>query len=283
MRCINIYGLETENETPVCSWVKPVGYYIDTLKKEVDLDTVRIPFSYDLVSCGSMAKLDTLVNECTTRGMNVILDFHRVRNSHQSPAPDAEIPLDLFIEAWRNVLLRYAGNPKVVGVGVFNEFQSDDVARLSRLHTTIVNQLEIEFPGRFHYYLGGTSWGASIAGLDTRNLTTGNWSYEIHTYGFSNMGEQEWLQKSGVLSKKNIFVGEWGFTKQQYEYGRRSADLFRKSNITDVCFWTIAHSWDTGGLWEDDCVTMDTTKLGIFKSVFTKPRPALQCLRGSVR
>lgn len=280
MRCINFYGLETEGKRPVCSWSHPPTYYLSSLKTSVGLDTVRLPFSYELISCqNDIQNLDQMVNEISALNLTIILDFHRVYNSHQSAAPNAELPIEVFVDAWRYVLQRYAGNPNVQGVSLFNEFQSDDVMTLSRLTTISVNQLEADFPGRFHYYLGGTSWGTAIAGLDFRNLSTPNWSYEVHAYGFLKLTDDQWRQKLGPKTNKSIFVGEWGFNSDELEYGRHAVKLFQEEGIKDVCFWTIAHSRDTGGLWKDDCQTQDDAKIAIFRSAFQRA-PILQCLRG---
>lgn len=281
MKCVNFYGLETESRALVCSWVKPPLYYLDILKQQVGVDTVRLPFSYQLVSCDQdIQALDKAVQDITSANYSIILDFHRVYNTHQSPSPSAEITLTQFIDAWRFVLARYTGNSKVVGVSLFNEYQGNDAITLSQLQTTAVNQLETEFPNRFHYYLGGTSWGGSINGMVYPDLITPRWSHEIHTYGFSNLSEADWLVKSGAVSNHSVFVGEWGFTIGQMDYGKRMATLFRQKQIDDICFWTIAHSWDTGGLWKDDCLTLEQDKINIFKSAFTASAPQLQCLRG---
>jgi len=280
LRCINFYGLETELHKPVCSWTHPPTYYLDILKKSMGVDSVRIPFSYQLISCDmDIQNLDNMITEVSRLDMTIILDFHRVYSSHQSPAPNAEISIDAFIDAWRFVLARYSGNPSVRGVSLFNEYQSDDVGTLSTLTTLVVNSLESEFPGRFHYYLGGTAWGTAIAGLDYRNLTTTNWSYEVHAYGFHNLTDDQWRQKLGPKTNRSIFVGEWGFNSNEQEYARNTIKLFQTEGIKDICFWTIAHSKDTGGLWYDDCETVDQAKVALFKSAFISP-PLLQCLRG---
>jgi hypothetical protein len=260
--------------------VHPPTYYLDILKTTVGVDTVRLPFSYELISCeNDIQHLDDIITEISRLNMTIILDFHRVYSTHQSAAPNAEISIDTFLNAWRFLLNRYSGNPNVQGVSLFNEYQSADVGTLSTLTTLVVNSLEAEFPGKFHYYLGGTSWGTAIAGLDYRNLTTTRWSYEIHAYGFHRLNDEQWRQKLGPKTNRSIFVGEWGFNTNEQDYARHAITQFQTEGIADICFWTIAHSKDTGGLWLDDCKTQDEVKFALFKSAFSTA-PSLQCLRG---
>jgi len=275
MRCVNFYGLETEGERLVCSWVNPPAYYLDRIPK---LEAVRLPFSHQLVaSDAGLAKLDAAVATITAKNLSVILDYHRAFNTHQSPGPDREVTLDKFKCAWSEILARYQNNSLVRGVDVFNEIQSTDKAYVQSVQVDVVNHLEKAFPGRYHYYLGGANWGKDVGGFDIQ-LPTQNFSLTVHEYPFFNENDEQ--MGARYNTNERILVGEFGFQKNEYDKARRIVSFFKKKGIKDVCFWTIAHSHGTGGLWEDDCSTLIPEKLDIFNSIFDETMPVCS-LRGS--
>lgn len=274
IRCVNFYGLETEGETLVCTWVKPVDWYLQDLKKRINIDTVRLPFSHQLIASEKgLAKLDEAVAEISKQNLDIILDYHRTFNTHQSPGPDKEISLDRFVCAWTELLSRYQSNPFVKGVDVFNEIQGPDKNYASSIQSQVVNRLESTFPRRFYYYIGGVSWGKDVGGM-TVNLTTSNYSLSVHEYGFFN---EPLAPRYGT--NERIFVGEFGFEVSEYTKAKTMVDFYHQKGIRDVCFWTIAHSQQTGGLYADDCITPIQEKMAIFNSIFEYPSQYL--LRGS--
>ena len=274
-KCINFYGLETEGEQLVCSWVNPPSYYLDRIP---NLDTVRLPFSHQLVgSDQGLAKLDAAISLITERKLNVILDYHRTYNTHQSPGPDKEVSLEDFKRAWSALLARYIENTWVTGVDIFNEIQGFDKVYAQSVQADVLNHLEKMFPGRYHYYVGGVDWGKDVGGFDLQ-VVTSNYSLSVHEYPFFNENEDQ--MNARYNTTQHIFVGEFGFEKYEYDQAKKIVAFFKKRGITDVCFWTIAHSRGTGGLWEDDCMTMIPEKFAIFDSIFNQ-NVYLFLLRGS--
>lgn len=274
-RCINFYGLETEGEQLVCSWVNPPTYYLDRIP---NLDTVRLPFSHQLVASEQgLAKLDNAISVITGRNLFVILDYHRTFNTHQSPGPDKEVTLDEFKCAWSVLLARYVDNTWVRGVDIFNEIQTSDKQYAQTVQADVLNHLEEAFPGRYHYYVGGVNWGKDVGGYDLK-VQTPNYTLSVHEYPFFNENDDQ--MNARYNTNQRILVGEFGFEKNEYDEARRIVAFFKKKGIRDVCFWTIAHSYGTGGLWEDDCVTMIPEKLAIFNSIFDESL-SVYSLRGS--
>jgi len=250
IRCVNFYGIETEKEIPVCSWTNPPAYYLSHLIKEWNLTTVRIPFSQQYISKHNFTALDSLINTTTHLNLTSILDWHRNENTHQSAFPPAS-----WYHDWTIVLDRYNSNSLVMGVGLYNEFQTDDILHISQLQTELRAKLRDRYPRRFHYFVGCHTWGTNCTGL---NVTVDNdTTIEIHRYPF-NQGNY-----SEVFPIKP-FIGETGW--RDMKWGKEFLMFLSTNHYWDVCFWTISQSSDTGGVWEDDCMTINLERLSMMKS-----------------
>lgn len=281
LRCINFYGLETEGEKLVCSWVHPPEWYLDTLQREMQIDSIRLPFSYQLVSTDQgMAKLRNAVTLMTDRNLSVILDYHRTFNTHQSPGPDKEVTLEKFVCAWYEILAAFEPNPRVIGLSVFNEIQSSDKAYAVQVQTDVVLQLEKRFPRRFQYFVGGVDWGKDVGGMRFPQLEAAgvNFSVEIHEYPF--FAETEAQITARYDTNYRVFVGELGFEESQIPYMKKVVAILNCKGVKDVCFWTIAHSKGTGGVFKDDCKSLISEKVKLFNSIFDNSMPSCS-LRGS--
>lgn len=269
IRCLNFYGFETERHQPVCDWKHPPSWYLDKASQAIHIDTVRLPFSYQYASCSDFADMDGFIRECAKRNINVILDYHRGYADHQGMSPEEK---DITKEMWIDILIyilgRYNTYTNVIGISLFNEFQIKDTKHIEDLQIEAVNEIEQVMPGRYTYFLGCADWGK-----DCRNmwyqLPINNSMIEIHTYGFNNNDFTQFLPTK--LPSSHIFIGEVGWFSNQTEWFQQFKSKFRRRHLEHVCLWTLAHSHDTGNLFQDDCETLNNNTVELFNSLFDKP------------
>ena len=166
IKCINFYGLETPYKNFVCSWKNSPEYYLRRLKQDMEINTVRLPFSYEYIASGDVVMLESFIQLCQRLNIDLILDWPRTWSSLQGSIPEEGITLDIFVSAWMNLLERFKVYPNVKGVGIFNEIQlQDDFVYTSKVHRYIVPMLELKFPNRFYYFLGCPSWGGNCSDM----------------------------------------------------------------------------------------------------------------------
>lgn len=268
IRCMNFYGLETPAKSPVCSWKHPPYFYLDALQLTLDINTIRIPFSYEYICGHDLSQLDDLVRECQLRNMTVILDYHRTWATHQGPVPDEGITMEDFENTWIHVLDRFQVYPNVQGVGIFNEIQRDDPFYAANLHKRVIQKIEDHFPNRFTYFPGCVDWGTDCEkmGLLLKNTSTWNRTLiDVHKYSFnSDFSEEKWNQTIPLdVNASQWFVGEIGWkmsSPKEKAWAERFLTYLTKRNIHNACLWTIAHSNDTDGWFNDDCEHFDYDK-----------------------
>lgn len=257
LECVNFYGLETEKQDFVCGWENRPRYYLQKLKSELGIKSVRVPFSYEYALFGNFTSLDELFEDAKILNLKIILDFHRVWNDHQSSIPEDGISRDEYLRIWELVLDRYSDNPLLTGIGLFNEVQHGDYAYLNNLYGQMIIYINYRYgPKRFYYYLGCGQWGSNCTGIV---LPVRNSAYEIHVYPFSKKFQDL------IPETSRVFVGEFGFKESDNEWGNNFLSYLKERDINNACFWTIAHSVDTDGLWKDDCKTIYESKWEILK------------------
>ena len=272
---MNFYGLETPRRRFVCDWQHNTMWYLERLKYDLFINTIRIPFSYDYVWQSDFKDLDKMVNDCNNMGLRVIFDFHRVFESHQSPAPDAEITLNQFMETWYKVLARYENQTSAFGVGIFNEIQANNAFEYTNtIHALIINNIEKRFPGRFYYFAGCPNWGGNCERMDLTKMSTWNRTYiEVHKYIFSgDSNEKDWdISIPDKIPSSHYFIGEFGWKQgvsNEREWGERFIAYLKHRGLYNACAWTIAHSGDTEGWWKDDCETFQWDKAALLNALW---------------
>lgn len=280
MRCMNFYGLETPTKDLVCSWKHPPSYYLDALDLTMGINTIRIPFSYEYIYGYDISKLDDLILECQRRNMTVILDYHRTWATHQGPVPEEGITLEDFQNMWINVLNRFQTFNNVQGVGIFNEIQSNDPDYAAALYEGTIKKIEERFPDRFSYFTGCVEWGTDcekVGDLLSHTSSTWNRTYlDVHKYKFnSDTTEAEWDRTIPLhIDTSHWFVGEIGWkmsSPSEKQWAERFLAYLARRNIRNVCLWTIAHSYDTEGWFNDDCETFDYDKAYILNNTIWSP------------
>lgn len=274
LRCVNFYGIETERMSPVCDWKHEPKWYLEQLQEAFGLNTLRLPYSREYAIGDNFEALDNLVKTCNDLGINVILDYHRSRASHQSKTPTDDATLGEFVDTHIGMLQRY--KDKIWGVSVYNEIQIPDGKYTNQINHMVLHAVESQFPGKYRYFLGCADWGH-----DCRDITipTGfeNRSYiDIHQYQFTDKPE---MRHVTFPEGKNYFVGEIGANDKDMPWLREYLKYLKTRSIHDLCFWTIAHSTDTGGLWKDDCESPLTDKWKLLQEFFGVTPPECKCPR----
>ncbi len=208
----------------------------------------------DLVGKTSLEIMDMIVTECGALGIRIILDYHRVQAGGTPEdglwfIPGTAHTEQLWIENWKALVARYAGNPTVVGCDLFNEvhagnhpgpFWSADgtnepynwrtaAQRCGDAILSVNPQLLICVQG-MHEYDGQTGWwGAVHMGVKDHPLAlavANRLVFSIHDYGpnvwvqpwhndpaFPDNLFTHWDTQWGFLHDDNhapVWIGEWG-------------------------------------------------------------------------
>jgi len=270
MKCISIYGCETEARNFVCSWKYPVEHYISKAH-ELGFNTLRLPFSYQYVVEGNFAPTDEFFLLAYKYNMSVALDFHRIWSDHQGPIPEENISLDNFIWAWKTMLWRYVNYPQLIGHNCYNEYQYQDIPYITSYTERVFNEIEKEFPDRFIHIATGYNWASDLRDFSLEYLPYHDKIfYSIHAYPFSLKTEEQWNWNFGNMTTK-LVLGEWGWMDSkpdEVEWAKRFIPYLKKRNITNTCYWTIAHSHDTGNLFQDDCEIIKWDNYNLLKTLW---------------
>lgn len=282
IRGINFFGCETPLVNFDCSWRHDVEYYMKHISDH-GYNHYRIPVSLEYIRNGDFHVLDNFFQLVETKypHMNITLDLHRVFASHQGPHPlEGGTTLTQFTDGWISLLNRYKDSPQLYGVDIFNEYQEEDVLFWNAIAEAIVSRLEVEYPERFYYFVGGYRWGGILKGIDLEHLPFHHRiGYTIHKYRFSiaqgnDNYEADWDWSFGPYKHK-VSVGEWGFFSEKQEdmdWAKRFIRWLKKNDIHDNFFWTSAtNSGDTGGIFKD-CEWWDDKKHEIVSSLWDTPR-----------
>lgn len=272
---ISFYGLETPLENFVCSWVYPVEHYMAELKT-LGFNVFRLPFSYEYYMKGDLSKMDDFIDQAREHEMDVILDLHRIWNSHQGPTPEEGVTLDIIIDMWLHILKRYENHTNVVGHNVFNEYQGTDIGYLTSYHKRVFNVIENTFPNRYMHYACGYLWSGIIKGFTLEDLPFHDKiKYSVHKYYFSGTAdERDWEESFGnEFPADKLIIGEWGWKQQnsnELDWATRFIAYLRKKGIRNTGFWTIAHSGDTDGIYFDDCININYDKYNLLKTLWDR-------------
>ncbi|WP_238499463.1 cellulase family glycosylhydrolase [Streptosporangium soli] len=137
---INWFGMETDNKTFHGLWsTNPWRGQLDLMAR-LGYNTIRIPYSNDALKSGAQATgindfvnpdliglsplqiLDRVIGYAGDKGMRVILDRHRPTSAGQSALWQvAATPESTWINDWKALAQRYAGNTTVIGADLHNE------------------------------------------------------------------------------------------------------------------------------------------------------------------
>lgn len=273
IRCVNFYGIETERKAPVCDWQHEPQYYLEQLKAGYGLNTIRLPYSRDYVLGNDFRKMDALIDTCQSLNISVILDYHRTYCTHQGKTPTEGITLGQFLDTHLTLLNRYQN--KIWGVSVFNEIQITDSNYTNRINHMVANAIESQFPNKYQYFFGCANWGHDCSGITIPKEFENRSFIDIHQYAFTDNQTTRNSTFPLYIPASRYFIGEIGANQHDMPWFRNYLSYLLSRNISNLCLWTIAHSGDTGGLWKDDCQTLEHEKVDLLADFFnhTNPNP----------
>jgi len=264
---INWFGFETEYQNLMCTWTHDIDWHMSKMK-DIGFNYIRLPFSLEFVNNENWENMDIFFEKAHEHDMKVVLDFHRLHNTFQSPKPfDKIYGFDDFLFAWETIIERYEAYPNLFGIDIFNEYQSSNYVEWNNLSRQIVSFLETRFPNRFIFFVGGVNWGGDIHYIDLDDLPYSEriW-YTIHKYWFSDTPpyEPKWDYSFGN-HHPIVNVGEWGFKsdeENEVQWAEDFVNYLKEKNIRDTFFWTWSfNSGDTGGILTETCTDIDEKKV----------------------
>lgn len=289
IRGVSFFGLETTLKNFVCSWVNPPEYYLKILN-ELGFNSIRLPWALPYAFENNFTNMDKFMNESYKYNFTILFDLHRIDYDHQDNPHDHGTTTEKIIEGWLTILDRYKNFDNILGLNTYNEYQLGDYDYLLGFNIQVLNAVEKAFPDRFQYFITGVNWGGEIQNLNLEMMSYHDQvHYSLHKYVFSidaskdyeknwdiTFGQFAGLYNSLKLGK--VIVGEWGFIDPlDRPWAQRFIKYLKKRGVLDTYFWTIAHSQGTDGLWENDCVTFDTDKFNVLKSLWHSEKHLRTC------
>jgi endoglucanase len=253
----------------------------------------------DLQGLSGLEIMDQLIWRAGERGLKVILDRHRPDASAQSALWYTDrVSEQQWIDDWVMLASRYQGNPTVIGADLHNEPHgpatwgdgnplTDWHAAAERAGNAVLQANPdwlifvegIEHQGNDWYWWGGN---LALAGQLPIELSVPNkLVYEAHDYGPEVWG-QSWFQAPDFpLDLDSVWYSHWAYLKLSNaapvligEFGGRSVGddtegIWQRSlisylqlNAFDYTYWSWnPDSGDTGGILENDWITVDDSKL----------------------
>lgn len=282
IRGISIYGLETEFRGFVCEWAQPIDTMVSTLAK-LRFNFIRVPISYQYVKEDDFSKLDKIIYVAGFYNMHVMIDMHRVWSWHQGPDPfENGVSITEFTDAWIKILSRYNNTKTVVGHNIYNEYQGSNATIVANYSQQIIQSIEDRFPKRFIYFVTGTHWAGCLQNmkLSLPSNMTERVYYSVHKYQFSGDGTiSDWNTSFGNLTwldRSHIIIGEFGWDSKytnQEKWAVSFLTYLQSLNISNTFYWTVAHSHDTGNLFQDDCTTVNWNHYNLLKRFWDKQMP----------
>ncbi len=259
---VNWNGFESGNFAPHGLWGGARNW--KSMLQQMDalgFNLIRLPFAGETLTPGRMPQnidyglnpdlagktsieiMDLIVVECGTLGIRIILDYHRIR-AGGSPEdglwfiPGSAHTEQLWIDNWKTLVGRYAGNPTVVGVDLFNEvhagphpgpfWSADGVNEPYNWRTAArrcgdailsVNPNLLICVQGMHEYQGQSGWwGAVHLGVKDHPLTLAvpnRLVYSVHDYG-PNVWVQPWHNDPAFPANLPAhWDAQWGFLHDQ--------------------------------------------------------------------
>jgi aryl-phospho-beta-D-glucosidase BglC (GH1 family) len=218
IRCISFFGLETPQKDFMCSWEKPIEYY---LKEVADLgfNSIRLPFSIQYINEGDLSKMDHFIQECYKNNLNVVLDCHRVESTWQGPTPFySGLTQQQFNDMWLGVLDRYINFPNVVGGNVYNEYQSEDPIYMMDYSRKLIQAVEDKFGDRFIHFVTGTLWSNELHDTSLEDMPCKDRIfYSVHKYPFTSATfEKDWDYSMPEALREKIVIGDEDYKLQGF-------------------------------------------------------------------
>ena len=308
-------GLANRKWQEVLDQVASLGY-----------NTIRLPFSNEALEPGRQVKnvdstlnpdlrdrsplevLDLLIAGARERGLKVILDRHQpTPSSYTGLWYTREVPEERWIEDWRMLAARYAGNDTVIGVDLSNEprgeatWGSGDPTTDWRLAAERAGNAVLEVNPYLLIFVEGVEnhngshywWGGNLRGVRTdpvRLQVPNRVVYSPHDYGpnisyqpwfgdplFPGNLPQEWDRYWGYIHREGIapvVLGEFGGRSvgddREGQWQKVLLAYLREHDI-GALIWSLNPNWDTGGILASDWSTVETGKQQVYREILGAP------------
>lgn len=322
---LNWNGMETGDYVPGGLGDRKWQEILD-LVASLGYNTLRIPFSNealephrrvnnvddslnpDLKDRSSLEVLDLLIAGARERGLKVVLDRHKpTPSSHPTLWYNREVSEERWIEDWRRLAARYAGNDTVIGADLSNEprgeatWGSGDPATDWRLAAERAGNAILEENPYLLIFVEGIEnhegdcywWGGNLLGARTapvRLRVPNRLVYSPHDYG-PNISHQPWFADPlfpGNLP--DVWDRYWGYIHCEGvapvvlgEFGGRSVGEDREGQWQRVLLaylrkhgmgamvWSLNPNWDTGGILGAGWRTVEAGKQEAYRQILGAP------------
>jgi chitinase len=259
---VNWFGMESSTFTPHGLWARNWQDMMEEMA-EVGFNTIRLPFSLEAFQPGKVANgidfsknpdlvgltpiqiLDRIVDKAGELGMRIILDNHR---SAAGAGPngngqwiDSGYTEQQWIDTWKMLAGRYAGDPTVIGADLANEPHAATWSAWSAAAERAGNAIHTVNPDWLIFVEGvgsfeGSSywWGGNLKGVATDPVvlnTANKVVYSPHDYG-NSVYAQPWFSDPNFPDNLTAKFDEfWGYIYRQEiapiylgEFGSRLTD-----------------------------------------------------------
>jgi endoglucanase len=254
--------------------------------------------------------MDAVITEARARGLKVILDRHRPSSSQQSELwYTGQYAEQRWIDDWRMLARRYLGDTTVIGFDLHNEphgpatWGTGDMATDWRLAAqragdailTINPELLIfvegvENVGGQFYWWGGNLRGARAAAVALQ--VPDQVVYSPHDYPASVYAQSWFSDPSYPTNLDRIWGDNWGYlvvedrapimlgefgtrfeTQVDRQWLERLAGYIGANGLSFTYWSWNPNSGDTGGILQDDWVTVRQDKMAVLRPVLAPRLP----------
>ena len=244
--------------------------------KELGMSVVRVPFTYMNfyeknnnqwnLKDRAFDKLDWIIDECSQRGIYVILDLHGAFGSQNGQDHSGEV-IDkvedvtfykdnnlkqLTLNLWKEIASRYKNDPAVAGYDTLNE-PGEKAGTTKSYHWDFYDQIykAIRSVDPNHIIIFESCWGASDL-PDPKKYGWTNIVYEFHHYVWDaqkNLDGQKSAANTLVNSLKvfnvPIYIGEYTF----FELGDAWTYVLNLFNINGYHYTSWSYKSNNMGTW----------------------------------
>lgn len=310
VRGMNWYGTELSNRVVEGLWVRGVRSHLSQMDS-VGVNTVRIPIalqgiirgdydtpiSPDLITgcddCGSDPDtydiLRIIMDACSSLGMSVILDMHRLYYQKTSPLwYSRDFSEQDVLAGWNTILDRFGTHPALMGIDLYNEPHGvatintgNDLTDWDGFVQRALGVLRI--PSYKLVFVGGIAWGEDMRRVAGSRIPT-TVVLAPHAYGpkLTKLPEDRvnntdylfdrWDAMFGYLVDMSytVCITEWG-GDQDFRPDRTWMEAFvlylSSRPFSGQCMWAWnPNSVDVKGYLEPDWITPDPLKKKLFNS-----------------
>ena len=245
--------------------------------KELGMSVLRVPFTYMnlyekndqgiwKLKSNAFKRLDWIIEQCSEQGIYTILDLHGAFGSQNGQDHSGEV-IDkvedvtfyksselrqLTLDLWREVALRYVGNPAVAGYDILNE-PGEKAGNTKSYHWDYYNEIyhTIRSVDPDHIIIMESCWGASDLPQPSKYGWT-NVVYEFHHYVWNSQTSLDgqklaalYLVNSLKIFKIPIYIGEYTF----FELGDAWTYVLNLFNINGYHHTSWSYKSNNMGSW----------------------------------